>query len=335
MASILPNVVPRCLLLECLRMEVQKAVVDKKRENTRKANLVKDLISRENARVLQKQKHIARIRGELAKVDRSVSDQINILRNKIDRADRGFSEAQRIFKSAEENCRTMLLLDGREGGGEYESRKPSTTKTNPLSRYLKAKAKLEKATKMKQLLSQHLAQILIHVEEEKAARLENLLRDLNIKSSAAKGDDNGDGEEDQNSSQLTQQQQQQQQQKQKHNDNDDKNQEPSSVMQTGNSNGDDSKSNDRKEENREESIPQIPKARPRQQQQAREREEMKDRMSSKKITTTKLLLSSVIRRDIVDLFQRREEGATAMGSFAGFDDNGEDDMTTDQDEDLT
>ncbi len=104
---------------------------------------------------MQKQRHISRIRRELAKVDRNISDQINTIRNKIDVVDRGFSQAARRFKAAEKT-------------------------------YLECKRVLDEKKAMKALLSEHLAQILMHNEQEKAVRLENLMREFKIEEENSK-----------------------------------------------------------------------------------------------------------------------------------------------------
>uniref|UniRef100_A0A7S3YA42 RAB6-interacting golgin n=1 Tax=Lotharella globosa TaxID=91324 RepID=A0A7S3YA42_9EUKA len=114
-----------------------------------KADLVRKTLSEENARVMERQRHIARIRTELAKVDRNVTDQINILRNRIDSADRDYAVAKKAFDIAEKE-------------------------------YTRCKSNLERTRNMKELLARHLAQILIHNEQEKATRLEDLLSELNI-----------------------------------------------------------------------------------------------------------------------------------------------------------
>mmetsp|Transcript_23064 Transcript_23064/g.34345 ORF Transcript_23064/g.34345 Transcript_23064/m.34345 type:complete len:350 (+) Transcript_23064:3107-4156(+) len=130
--------------------DVPNEVIEKKKkENTRKVALVRKTLLQENAILMQRQKKIAKIRRELSKVDQAVTDQINILRNRIDSADREYSRAKREFDAAE-------IV------------------------YKRAKSKMVETREMKNLLSQHLAHILMHTEEEKATRLENLMQQLGL-----------------------------------------------------------------------------------------------------------------------------------------------------------
>eukprot|EP00467_Chlorarachnion_reptans_P002695 CAMPEP_0114522590 /NCGR_PEP_ID=MMETSP0109-20121206/20818_1 /TAXON_ID=29199 /ORGANISM="Chlorarachnion reptans, Strain CCCM449" /LENGTH=311 /DNA_ID=CAMNT_0001703807 /DNA_START=237 /DNA_END=1172 /DNA_ORIENTATION=+ len=133
-----------------LPQDLEKRVTERKKENLRKAALLRTLISKENAQIQEKQRHLLHIRRELAKVDKGVADQINILRDRIDSADREYARAKAIFDAAEK-------------------------------KYLVAKKELSRAEGMKSLLTQHLGKILMHTEDERANRLSNLLEELNIK----------------------------------------------------------------------------------------------------------------------------------------------------------
>lgn len=124
-------------------------ILRQKEENRRKQKLVKHEFSQRYNQARLQAQNLEKIRAELQKLDTSLYENIDILRQQIEAEDRNVAVAQYRYDDAEKE-------------------------------FLDAKRQLEKHRNKKRLLSEHLDLIILTNEKEKAHKLEQIMAKLGV-----------------------------------------------------------------------------------------------------------------------------------------------------------
>ncbi|XP_054770125.2 RAB6-interacting golgin-like isoform X1 [Lytechinus pictus] len=129
--------------------EFQKKQKQMEEENTKKKNLLARAIADRKKKTQAEAKRLLYIQKELTKIESLLTNDVSILRDKIEEASRDFNDAQRRYQKAE-------------------------------AEFVAAKTHLHKASEMKEALTEHLCTIIHENELRKARKLEELVSKLEV-----------------------------------------------------------------------------------------------------------------------------------------------------------